>query len=83
MFFLRYSFLFFSFLKLSLNSEIAKPCGCIYFGSESTLGTFVGEISHVYFVTRDLSEGEIVSLHNEKKVNPMDPKNPQAILEEA
>ncbi|KAL4430058.1 hypothetical protein ABPG74_013505 [Tetrahymena malaccensis] len=69
--------------NLSLNSEITKPSGNIYFGSESALGTFVGEISHAYFVTRNLSEGEIISLHNEKKLNPMDPKNPHAILEEA
>jgi hypothetical protein len=47
------------------------------------VSTFVGELSHSYFVTRNLSEGEILSLHNEAKINPMDPKNPHAILEEA
>lgn len=66
-----------------MNEAVTKPSGRFYFGSESALGTFVGEISHTYFVTRNLTEEEITNLHNEKKINPMDPKSPYAILEEA
>jgi len=66
-----------------MNEPVTKPSGMFYFGSESATSTFVGEISHTYFVTRNLTEGEITSLHEEKRINPMDPKSPYAILEEA
>lgn len=69
-------------IQFSLNDPIAKPAGNFYLGSESATAMFNGEISHAYFVTRALAEGEIRTLHEEKKINPMDPKNPHAILEE-